>query len=75
MDLIEATSEQDWGCQEVREALLHLPTAHQCVLVDLYWNRYTEAEVGAMLHVSQCAVNKRKQAGLQTLRERLRSVA
>jgi ATP-dependent Clp protease ATP-binding subunit ClpA len=36
-------------------------------------NGYTEVEVGAMLHMSQCAVNKRKQAGLKALRESLGS--
>src|SRR6266699_4704556 len=75
LDLIEATSEQDWGWQEVREALSLLATVQQGVLVDLYLNGYTEAEVGVKLHVSQCAVSKRKQAGLQALRESLRSPA
>jgi DNA-directed RNA polymerase specialized sigma24 family protein len=74
-DWIVATNESEVGWQEVREAILHLPTSHQSVLINLYWNGYTEMEVGAMLHVSQCAVNKRKQAGLQILRENLRSAA
>lgn len=74
-DWIAAASEPALGWQELREAILHLPTSHQAVLVDLYWNGYTEMEVGTMLRVSQCAVNKRKQAGLQILRENLRSAA
>lgn len=74
-DWLAAGSESDCDWQELREALSHLPTTHQAVLVDLYWKGYTETELGAMLHVSQCAVNKRKQAGLQALRESLRPAA
>ena len=71
-DWIAITTESDPGWQEVREAVFHLPNAYQDVLIDIFWNGYTEVEVGAMLKVSQCAVNKRKQAGLQALREALR---
>jgi DNA-directed RNA polymerase specialized sigma24 family protein len=74
-DWIAATTELDPGWQEIREAILQLPTAYQSILVDIFWNGYTEVEIGAMLKVSQCAVNKRKQAGLRALRGKLRSAA
>lgn len=74
-DWITAAVEPALDWQALREAISHLPTAHQAVLLDLYWNGYTEMEVGARLRVSQCAVNKRKHAGLQILRENLHSAA
>ena len=75
LNLVEPASEQDSMCKDVREAISNLATSQQGVLVEIYLNGHTEAELGAMLHVSQCAVNKRKQAGLRALRETLGSAA
>jgi len=74
-DIDEPVSEPIVLYQELHEAISALSASHQGVVLELFLNGYTETEVGATLQLSQCAVNKRKQAALSSLREYLQRAA
>jgi DNA-directed RNA polymerase specialized sigma24 family protein len=73
--IVEVAAEPIFSYQELHEAVSNLAILYRKVIEDIFLKGYTEAEVGIMLHLSQCAVNKRKQAGLKSLRDVLSSSA
>jgi RNA polymerase sigma factor (sigma-70 family) len=53
------------------DAVASLAEPQQLLLKQLFWDGYTEAELGVALAVSQRAVSKRKQAIIKSLRDHL----
>ncbi|MBV9851887.1 MAG: sigma-70 family RNA polymerase sigma factor [Armatimonadetes bacterium] len=53
----------------LQDALSHLSSPDQCLIQQLFWDGWTEAEVARSLGVSQQAVSKRKQATLHALQK------
>ena len=49
-------------------ALTQLPQNDRWLIEQLFWDRYTETEIGKLLGISQQAVSKRKRAILHDLR-------
>jgi RNA polymerase sigma factor (sigma-70 family) len=56
---------------EVRAAVLVLPERHRTMLLRLFWENSTQAEVATSLNLTQSGVNRRKASALKLLRERL----
>lgn len=59
------------SCRAVMDHVLALPAAQRDLLIELYFERRTSAEVGASLGLSAGAVRNRHAAALQVLRRRL----
>jgi DNA-directed RNA polymerase specialized sigma subunit len=57
--------------EELRYALLYLSPRNYWLIVQLFWEERTEAEIGVTLGISQRGVSKHKQAALTDLRGRL----
>jgi len=57
--------------EDLNAALTTLSTAQQQLIKNLFWQGYSEAEIGKALRISQRAVSKRKQVILKLLRDRL----
>lgn len=58
----------------VRKALSFLNSEERDLINQLFYQEKTEQEVGILLHISQQAVNKRKQTVLIKLRKLLKEI-
>lgn len=69
---MQAQVEKLLDAEMVKKALSFLNPGEQEMISLLFYQEKTEQEVGGLLHISQQAVNKRKQAVLIKLRKLLK---
>lgn len=71
---VQVQVEKLLDAEMVRKVLSFLTPEEQELINLLFYQEKTEQEVGGLLHISQQAVNKRKQAVLIKLRKLLKEI-